>query len=285
MSDTIKIHVMHTGQVRVSPYLPYGGEDCNILKASGIMTPKKEWVWLPVSVYLVEHPKGLLLVDTGWHRDMSPDGVYDKQAQIRSLGSKLLCETNQGQIESGAAVHEQLLAMGIKDTDLDYVLLTHLDCDHANGLKQVMGAKNILVSQTEMEFAQKKTPVNRIRYQRKWWDGVNLTQFGWNDEEGPFGRAYDLFGDGSVKCINIPGHSDGQCAVKIRNKENRYVLLFADGGYSDRSWKEQILSGISADKEEQKTSLEWIRQQSIDKNCVEALANHDDGIQPHVITL
>lgn len=285
MSDTIKIHVLHTGQVRVSPYLPYGGDDCNALKASGLTTAKKDRLWLPVSVYLVEHPHGLILVDTGWHRDMSPDGVYDKKAQIKSLGSSLLYEVNQGQIEKGAAVNEQLEKMGIKDTDIDYVLLTHLDCDHANGLKQVAGAKNILVSRTEMEFAEKKTPMNKIRYQKKWWDGVNLTLFGWNDEEGPFVRAYDVFGDGSVKCINIPGHCDGQCAIKIRNKDNKFVLLFGDGGYSERSWKELITSGIAEDKEQQKKSLEWIRQQSLDENCVESLANHDTGVEPHIIEL
>ena len=27
--DKIKIHVLRTGEVRVSPYLPFGGDDCN----------------------------------------------------------------------------------------------------------------------------------------------------------------------------------------------------------------------------------------------------------------
>ena len=30
---------MHTGEVRVSPYLPFGGDNCNLLKASGMTTP------------------------------------------------------------------------------------------------------------------------------------------------------------------------------------------------------------------------------------------------------
>ena len=118
----MKIHVMHTGEVRVSPYLPFGGDNCNLLKASGMTTPKEEWIWLPVSVYLIEHPKGLILVDTGWHRDMSPEGVYDKKAQIKSLGSRVLYNVNQGQIPLGEAVDEQLATMGIKPSDLDYVL-------------------------------------------------------------------------------------------------------------------------------------------------------------------
>ncbi len=93
--------MFHTGEVRVSPYLPFGGDNCNLLKASGMTTPKKDWMWLPVSCYLVEHPKGRILVDTGWHRDMSPDGVYDKKAQIKSLGSWILYHVNQGRIAAG----------------------------------------------------------------------------------------------------------------------------------------------------------------------------------------
>lgn len=37
----MKIHVLRTGEVRVSPYLPFGGDNCNLLKASGMTTPKK----------------------------------------------------------------------------------------------------------------------------------------------------------------------------------------------------------------------------------------------------
>lgn len=37
----MKIHVLHTGEVCVSPYLPFGGENCNLIKASGISLDKE----------------------------------------------------------------------------------------------------------------------------------------------------------------------------------------------------------------------------------------------------
>ena len=278
----MKIHVLHTGEVRVSPYLPFGGDNCNLLKASGMTTPKEDWIWLPVSVYLIEHPKGLILVDTGWHRDMSPEGVYDKAAQIKSLGSRVLYNVNQGQIPLGEAVDEQLATMGIKPADLDYVLLTHLDCDHANGLRAVKNAKHIIVAQEELDCARKN---GFIRYKKKWWEGVDLQTIEWNGTEGPAQKSFDLFGDGSIKMINIPGHCDGLCAVKITREDGRYVLLFSDGGYATKSWKEMITSGVSLDKEMQRKSLQWIREQSMDANCIESLATHDTDIKPHVIEL
>jgi len=43
-----------------------------------MLTPKKDWLWLPVSAYLIEHTSGKkILVDAGWHREMSPKGDYD----------------------------------------------------------------------------------------------------------------------------------------------------------------------------------------------------------------
>lgn len=281
----IKIRIFHTGRVCVSPSLPFGGNEKNPLKKSPIMVKKKDRLWLPVSAYLIEHPKGKILFDCGWHRDMSPNGEYDKKAQIHSLGSKLLYIVNQGVLEKEQGIDEQLLKIGVKPADLDYVLISHLDCDHVNGLGLVKGAKHIFVSNDELTGSRKKKCKNKIRYQSKWWENCDLQGFDWNDNEGPFGKAFDLFGDGSVKMIAIPGHSDGLCALKIKNDEGKYVLLFSDGGYATKSWKDMITSGVSEDKVAQRKSLEWIRMESLSEECVESLANHDAEIIPHNICL
>ena len=76
----IKIHVFHTGEVCVAPDLPFGGDNSNAIKASGVFGDRSERIWLPVSAYLIEHPKGKFLVDTGWARDVSPNGEFDKKA-------------------------------------------------------------------------------------------------------------------------------------------------------------------------------------------------------------
>ena len=281
----IKIHVFHTGEVCVAPELPFGGEHCSTIKASGVFAKKSERLWLPVSSYLIECSHGKIIFDCGWHRNMSPDGVFDKKAQIKSLGSLPLYVTNQVRIEKGSAIDEQLATLGIHPADLDLVLLSHLDCDHANGLKLVADAKQILVSKDELLFAENKTPVNRIRYNADWWRSTKMQTFDWNGTEGPVGKSYDVFGDESLVMVNIPGHSKGQCALKITGSDGRFVLLYADGGYARKSWEQLITSGIADDKAAQKKSLEWIREQSLNANCVESLANHDPDVQPHIIEL
>ncbi len=280
--EHIQIHVLHTGTVAVAPALPFGGANCNIIKASGIFEKRSNRLWLPVSCYYIEHPKGKILVDCGWHRNMSPDGTFSPMAQIKSLGSPLLFLVNQGMLPPNAAINEQLQKMGVLPSDLDYVLLTHLDCDHANGLALVQEAKHIMVSADELHCARAHS---KIRYQKKWWSECNLTAFAWNGTEGPAGNSYDLFNDGSVVLIAIPGHSDGQFAVKIKNSSGKFVLLFSDGGYAEKSWKEMLPSGIAVNREMQMKSLAWIKAQSMDKDCIASLANHDAHVIPHTILL
>ncbi|MDO4371456.1 MAG: N-acyl homoserine lactonase family protein [Clostridia bacterium] len=281
----MKIHVFHTGEVCVAPELPFGGEHCSLIKASGVFSAREKRLWLPVSAYLIQCEHGNILFDCGWHRDMSPNGILDKKAQVHSLGALALYAANQGRIEEGQAIDEQLAALGIRPADLDLVLLSHLDCDHANGLKLVADAKQILVSKDELAFAKNGTPVNRIRYNADWWNGTTMQAFDWNGMEGPAGKSYDVFGDGRLVMVNIPGHSKGLCALKITGSNGRFVLLFADGGYARKSWEQLITSGIADDKAAQKQSLQWIREQSLDANCVESIANHDPDVRPHVIKL
>ena len=73
-------------------------------KVAGIGVPQKDWEWLPASCYYIEHPKGKILVDTAWNRRMSPEGVEDRDAQIRELGY-FLYHINQGFTPKGATVN------------------------------------------------------------------------------------------------------------------------------------------------------------------------------------
>jgi len=268
----MKIHVLQTGEVRVSPYLPFGG-NVSMLKGSGLLTPKKRWIWLPVTCYLIEHPSGLYLVDTGWHCDISPRGTFDKKAETRELGW-MLTNINDGVLPLGAAIDEQLAAIGYKPSDIDCVLLTHLDCDHANGLKHVADARRIIASRADMDFAMNGNITHRIRYKSRWWKDVNLELVDWNGEEGPAHHSFDLLDDGSITMINQPGHSDGLCCVRVRNNATgRYIILAGDGGYARKSWREMITSGVVDDKRTQERSLRWLHGEDMKDECIDIPAH------------
>ena len=69
-----------------------------------------------------------------------------------------------------------------------------------------------------MEGTTSKNFQIRIRFQKRWWEGVSLRTFEFNGTEGPVGKSYDVLGDGSLVMVNIPGHSEGLCALKVKTK-------------------------------------------------------------------
>lgn len=73
----------------------------------------------------------------------------------------------------------------------------------------------------ELRFAENGSPVNRIRYNADWWRGTKMQTFDWNGLMGSAGRSYDVFGDGMLVMVNIPGHSKGLCALRITGEDGR----------------------------------------------------------------
>ncbi|MFC6175644.1 N-acyl homoserine lactonase family protein [Companilactobacillus huachuanensis] len=273
MSAKIKIHVLHTGLVKVDRALPYHGLYRNPMAFTGLFRSEVNQVTVPVSSYLIEHPKGLILIDTGWNKTI-------RQSNWKELGPQM--QVNKGYLPAGWAVDERLDALGYQPTDLDYVLMSHLHCDHASGMKLIKDAKKILVSSDEWQAANKLSLV----YLPHEWAGVNVETFDFNQSKiGPFNKSFDLFGDGSVVQIYTPGHSSGLTSTLIRGKDGKYVLLAADTGYSEMSWGKMLTPGICVNRNQAVTSLGWTREMAYHPACVAAIANHDPEVEQQIIEL
>lgn len=265
----IKIHVLHCGRVRVDEALPFHKKPSNRLAPLGFLRSSKHQIWLPVSAYLIEHPKGLVLIDTGWHTNVRKL----KEIPKRAIAVPELLE--------GQAIHEQLDKLGYKPSDLDYVFLSHMHGDHAGGLKLVRGAKKILTSNLEMRDTEK----HKMYYSKSAWEGVNVETFSFNQAEyGHEKLAYDVFDDQTLIFVNTPGHTNGQSSTIIQNN-GKFVLLCADTAYAKKSWEQQILPGIRMNTKKAKSSLVWVEEMSEQPNCVKVLANHDPDVKPQIIEL
>ena len=52
-------------------------------------------------------------------------------------------------------------------------------------------AKRILVSNDEIRFAENGSLMNRIRYNKEWWNGTKLDGFDWNGTDGPVQKSLE----------------------------------------------------------------------------------------------
>lgn len=259
----MKIDILHCGRAETSISIPF----------FGIETNPDEKVWSPVSAYLIEHPKGLVLIDTGFHTD-----IRTNQDAYFGPIKKVIFEA---ELPEGAAIHEQLEQRGIKPSDIDFLVLSHLHSDHVSGLKLVKDAKKILVSDIEWNDAQQ---INNPHLQSM-WEGVNIETFQFQPSSyGPEKRAFDLFGDGTIIFVSTPGHTNGLASTIIKSSE-KFVLLCSDVGYEKKSWEQMILPGKMTNQQKATTSLSWVKEMSLDKNCMEVIANHDGNVKPHLIRL
>lgn len=264
---------MHTGLVRVDKALPFHGLYRNPIAFTGLFRSEKNKITLPVSSYLIEHPQGTVLIDTGWNKTI-------RKSNWKELG--LQVQINTGYLPAGWSVDERLAKFGYKPEDIDYVLMSHLHCDHASGLPLMKNAKHILVSKPEWQIAN-HLPLVYLPHE---WRGVDVQTYNYqNSNVGPFHRAFDVFGDGSILQVYTPGHASGMSSTLIRGSNGKYVILAADVGYSNDSWEKMLTPGICTNRNYAIQSLGWVKEMAHDPNCVEALANHDTSTDQHSITL
>ncbi len=276
------MHILRCGEIRVSETVPYGNAISAVNTARQLAEPDKKRVTLPVFCFLIEHPHGLLLVDTGWCRDISPAGVYDAAA-VKKVLPQHLAAFYRPTLPAGEAIDEQLAARGLSPQDLDCVILTHLDPDHVAGLRQIVGAKRIVLP--EDEYFWNCRTVYKLRQPQELWINEPIERLYYRGAaDAPNRWAIDLFGDESVVLVNVPGHTDGQAAVLLR-QGGKFVLLTADAAFSPRNWKENITPGFGFDEQLQRKCLRWIAAKASEPGCAAVLCSHDPGQQPHTIEL
>ncbi|MCM3005183.1 N-acyl homoserine lactonase family protein [Priestia koreensis] len=261
----MKIHVLHTGSVTIDQALAHREDSLHPMPYTGWFRSKKKRIEVPVSAYLIQHPKGNILIDTGWHAEI-------RTKQKKHLG-RFSYSMFQGKLPKGEAVHEQLLSLHIQPSDLDLVILTHLHADHVSGLEHVKEARKIWTSDVEWKEAHTK-----LGYIRSLWKGIPIEPFTFTDIPfGPTNRGVDVWGDESLYIVHTPGHTRGMVSI-LAKVSNGWLLLASDVGYSSRSFKEQLLPGLTSNKKEALQSLQWVDDFSKRSDCIGVLANHDPRI-------
>lgn len=212
-------------------------------------------ITLPIPVYLIEHPKGRVLFDSGLHPDCQHDPVG-------RLGERL---TNLFRIAfaPGEEVSARLTAIGCDPGKIDLMINSHFHFDHVGG--------NALI------------PNATMMVQRREWDaGMDsdmAARHGYNPRDFDLGHKlrlvdgeHDVFGDGSVVCLPTHGHTAGHQSLRLR-LDSGEVVLAADACYFCRTLRERRLPRHVHDREAMLASLD--RLAALERNGARIFFGHD----------
>ena len=172
---------------------------------------------LAATAVLVHHPKGDILIDSGFGANV------DEQMT-------LLPSMQRSTHHKGATVAQQLAAHGLKSSDIAAIIPTHAHWDHISGVDDLKGVP-VLESAAGQAFIRSKAKgtevINSLR-------SVNYKSYKFDG--GPylgFPRSHDVWGDGSVVIVPAPGHTPDSVAVFVALPSGKRYALIGDMVFQD----------------------------------------------------
>lgn len=192
---------------------------------------------VPIPCYLIDHPKGRAMIDTGIHPEIGGGSV----ARLGDIARYFTINIAPSDI-----IDQQIARIGFGPADVDLIINTHLHYDHCGG--------NICL------------PDARVMVQRREWQAANDPEEIAANNYNPADYAHcadhlhlvegehDVFGDGSVVCVPTPGHTPGHQSVRIA-AGGRRILLCGDACYLRENLEQLTPSMVCSDKDAARIAL------------------------------
>jgi N-acyl homoserine lactone hydrolase len=194
--------------------------DCGVLHNAdmGRFNLKKEDVTttdMSMACFLIAHPKGNLIWDTGAVPDDSwtPTGSMVTQRVTLPDGQKREADVDK-------SLRAQLAEIGYSASDINYLALSHYHYDHTGNANEFAGA-TWLVPQLERD----------AMFGGKYSGSLQPSTFSALQKSKTIilkDNEYDVFGDGSVIIKSAPGHTQGHQVLYVKLAKTGGVVLSGD---------------------------------------------------------
>jgi len=221
----------------------------------------------PVYGALVEHKEGRFLFDTGYNMEWVNN-------HMPGIGQQTEHQTVPGQLDM----------IGLRPTDIDFVINSHMHVDHVGGNHFCTNACT-LCHKNELEAYKRPEPWEAPGYADRNAAPTEGDEYAPVPEE-PDDRVQEIFtprsellsGDNEIaKGIHLfetPGHTPGHYSMMVELSGRRPMLFTGDACYTKRSIEENIIANAHSDVREAHDSLQRLRDLA-DHHDAELFYSHD----------
>lgn len=189
---------------------------------------------IQIYFHVIRHPaKGTFIVDTGVETAFR--SAPEKSAMTWLLRSVM----NMGKLRVNQSLGEWI----DQGNKVDGVFLTHLHPDHITGMVDVPNPTPVFTGPGEASSSQFRYIFVRGSTDRALEGKPALSEWQFKaDPTGTFDGVLDIFGDGSVWALWVPGHTPGSTAYLVRTPKGP-VLLTGDACHTRWGWANHVEPG------------------------------------------
>ena len=187
-----------------------------------------------VPCYLIEHPDGQLLWDGGLASSLADDEGWVGTGTSRRRLDRTLAD--------------QMADLNLTFDSFSYVAFSHMHFDHVGVANEITGGI-LLIQEREFDaaFAEDvQVPgFDPSLYERL----IGLERVLLNGD-------FDVFGDGRVRILSLPGHTPGHQALYVSLEDQGPIVLSGDLYHFRRSREKRIVPVFNVDAQETLNSMD-----------------------------
>lgn len=234
-SPEIRLYVMDCGRLSMSNADFYADDGAYKGVAKTMVVP----------CFLIRHPKGDLIWDTG-----VPESLAD---QPPKPGAESIVVTRK--------LTDQLRELGLAPADIEYLSISHSHFDHI-GNAGLFAKSTWIVDPDERDYAFR--PAARV--DAKGFAAYSALE-GAKTALVEGDKPYDVFGDGTVLVVPTPGHTPGHTVLLVRLRKAGPVLLTGDMWHVAESRAARRVPRFNVDRAKTLASMDRVEALAVKENA------------------
>jgi N-acyl homoserine lactone hydrolase len=218
----MRIHAIKAGSLDVKTSF-YAGKGKTRAARMTSMLLDRTFKNIPVYSWAIEHPEGIIVIDTGLTSRMRSSSFFPL------IQRPYWTSQFRFNITPDEEIGPQLIRRGISPNDVRWVIITHSHFDHTQALYHFPNSE-IVFSRADYDAVQ-AFRLMRFDFPSKWPKGMKIRKIEYmNAPVGPFEQSYPFTRAGDVRLIPTPGHTLTHQSVVLRDGGMTYFFA-GDASY------------------------------------------------------